>query len=90
MITLVDFSAALVCDWKADSDGDGDEETLIGEYLSAAECANQCMARTATNSTINGATRRKSDGKCWCEMGMTAQVASDVYNSCYFTGKKNV
>ena len=82
---LVDSSESHVCVWMPDTDGKGDGEQEIGK-LSEVQCAHQCKIEAVSNPKINGATRRKSDGSCWCEIGMKSQASSWVYNSCFLRG----
>ena len=74
------------CAWLTSTDGVGDDETSIG-FLTENECAKQCAARKVSDQRINGATIRKSDGKCWCEIGMKKQTSDSTYNSCFLPGK---
>ena len=63
----------------------GEDEVAIG-YLSEVECGKRCAQRAFSNpsANINGATIRKSDGRCWCEIGMKRQDKDTTYNSCFF------
>ena len=74
------------CAWLTSTDGQGDDEVSIG-FLTENECAKQCAARKVSDQRINGATIRKSDGKCWCEIGMKSQTSDQTYKSCFLPGK---
>ena len=74
------------CAWLTSTDGQGDSETNIG-LKTENECAKECAARKVSDQRINGATIRKSDGKCWCEIGMKKQTSDSTYNSCFLPGK---
>ena len=69
-----------------DTDGQGEGEQPIGQ-LSEVQCARQCKIKAVSNPKINGATRSKRDGSCWCEIGMKSQASSSYYNSCFLKGK---
>ena len=74
------------CAWLTSTDGQGDSETAIG-LKTENECAKECAARKVSDQRINGATIRKRDGKCWCEIGMKKQTSDQTYNSCFLPGK---
>ena len=77
----------LGCVWSTDTDGHGDGEIPIGAEPQSV-CIRKCELLSNLVPKINGVTRRKSDGKCWCEIGMKVQVASGIYSSCFLRGKK--
>ena len=68
------------------ADGHGRDEIRVGK-LGGTECARECRKRSQTNTQINGATVRKSDGMCWCEVAMDRKVTSSYYNTCYLKGE---
>ena len=86
LIVILFIALGLQCGWLASTDGIGDDEVAIG-FLTENECAKQCAVRKVSDQRINGATIRKSDGECFCEIGMKSQSSDQTYNSCFFEGK---
>ena len=74
------------CRWTLNADGFGASEIKVGP-LGAAGCAKECERRALTTKQINGATIRKSDGYCWCEVGMKSTSSSSIYNTCFLEGE---
>ena len=74
------------CRWSVGYDGFGLTEIPIG-VLGSAGCAEECWKRSRTFKQINGATVRRGDGYCWCEIEMKMMQGSPIYNTCYIKGR---
>ena len=81
----------LDCEWIFGADGKGESEINVGRLGGKSVCAKKCKQMRHSNPKINGATIRRKDGYCWCEIGMTSLNQADsekIYSTCFLPGKR--
>jgi len=71
------------CEWTLNRVGRGTGAKINIGRKTAYQCGHQCREKARTNKKINGASRRKSDGMCWCEQNMKGKTASKTVNACF-------
>ena len=89
--TIISYSLDEGCKWTANNDGQGADETKLSGTYTYSQCAAACKQRAREeNPDINGATVNPSTKECWCEIGMTGEKASDIYDTCFLPGRLNL